>query len=186
VFEDCFRTRKANGRTRFEKFLPLTISVILHAFLVYGLYHARFPIKFLKTRPTVRNIVIGPPLTSYLPKVVGPNRPGGPAKGAAPEGGPEAGTGSRRAAARPESRPAAPAPSGQPGAGVQTFAVPALSAKFQQSLASRLKTGEESELKIVLGPPGSKPGPAAPPSKGPVTDFYKYIPGSVRGAGAAP
>jgi TonB family protein len=183
VFEDCFRARKANSRTRLGSLLPLIISVVLHVLLVYGLYHARFPIKVLKIGPTVRNIVIGPSLASSPPKVVGPIRPGAPAKGLPTEEGPgpEAAT-SSRPAGRKGSAPPPPAPAGQTVPGAPGGAVAALASKFQQSLASRLKTGQESEFTIILSPPGSKTGPASAAAKGPVTDFYSYIPGPVRGA----
>lgn len=180
MFEDSFLTRGANGRTRLAKLLALGISIILHAFLVYTLYHARFQIKLLQVGPAVRNIVIGPSLASSAPKVVGPVRPGGPTGGPPAEGGPvpESAAGSRRA--RPaESAPPPPVPAGEPGPGAAAGAVPSLSSKFQKSLASRLKTDQESEFKIVLSPPGSKPGPTTPAAKGRVTDFYSYIPGPV-------
>jgi len=183
VFEDCIQIPKVNGRSCSGKLIPLVISVVFHIFLVYGLYHARFPIKILKVGPTVRNVVIGLPLTSSLPKIVGSLGQGAPAKGAPPGGGPgpEGGTTPppRRRARSVERAAAAPGPAGPRPSGASSSAVPALSSKFQESLASRLKTGQESELKIVLSPPGSKPGPAAPAAKGTVTDFFSYLPGPV-------
>jgi TonB family protein len=185
VFEDCIQIRKVNGRSRSGKLLPLVISVVFHIFLVYGLYHARFPIKILKVGPTVQNVVIGPALTTSLPRIVGPMGTGAPAKGAPPEGGPgpEGGTSPPRRARNAESAPAAPSPPGRRASGEPSSAVPTLSSEFQKSLASRLKSGQGSELKIVLSPPGTKPGPAAPAAKAAVTDFFSYLPGTVGGAG---
>lgn len=184
MFEDCFQTRGPDGRTRFAKVLALGISLVAHAFLVYSLYHARFQIKLLNIGPSARNIVIGPSLASSGPKIVGPIRPGGTTGGPPPQGGPapESAAGSRRARAA-ETAPPPPVPGGEAGPGPIAGAVPSLSSKFQQSLASRLKTDQESEFRIVLSPPGTKTGQAPPAAKGRVTDFYSYIPGPVGGTG---
>lgn len=181
MFEDYIQIRKANGRSRSRKILPLAISLILHAFLIYGLYHSRISIKILKLGPSLQNVVIGPALTSSLPKIVGSIGTGAPAKGTPPGGGPgpEGGSGPpRRRAAGAESAPAAPAQPSPGAAGTPSSGIPALSSKFQKALASQLKTDEGAEFKIVLAPPGSKAGPAA---KGSVPDFLSYLPCPVGG-----
>jgi len=182
VFEDSFLSRKTNSRTGLKKFLPLGISVIFHVLLVYGLFHARITIKILAVQSTVSNIKIAPPLTPSLPKIVG-------SPGTVPAGG---GTASREKAeapgggaarrAAPEGRP----PAGQPASPAvpepQTQAIQSLSSKFQESMAARSRSRQKSELKITLGPPGSKPGPPAGAKVAP-PDFYSYLPGPV-GSGA--
>jgi len=183
VFEDSFLSRKTNGRTRLRKFLPLGISVIFHGLLVYGLFHARITIKMLAVQSTVRNIRIAPPLTPSLPKIVGgagTTNPGG-APAAGEKAVATAGAGRTPAPAPASSPPAGPPASG-PGPGPQSPAIPSLSSKFQESMTTRARPGKESDLKIALGPPGSKAGPSAGP-KGPPPDFYSYLPGPV-GSGA--
>ncbi|MGD1009106.1 MAG: TonB C-terminal domain-containing protein [Candidatus Aminicenantales bacterium] len=182
MFEDCVQIRKGNGSNRSKKILPLALSLIFHIFLIYGLYHAQISIKILKLGPSVHNVVIGPALTSSLPKIVGSIGPGVPAKGPPPGGGPgpEGASGPpRRRAPSVESTPAAPAQPGREASGTPSSDIPALSSKFQKALASHLKTDQGAEFKIVLAPPGSKPGPAGPAAKGAVTDFFSYLPGPV-------
>lgn len=182
MFEDSFLGRKANGRTRLVRFLLLFISVVLHGLFVYGLFHARFTIKIIAFGPTVRNVRIVPPFKLSVPKIVGPLETETAAGEMPPAGGAGARAGRASRARGAESAPPVPAP-GRPGSrGAQSSAVPSLSSKFQQSMASRFKTDQESEFKIVLAPPGSKTGPSAAPAKGSSPDFYKYIPGAVGGS----
>ena len=182
MFEDSFFPRRPGGRARAARLIPLGLSLVLHGFLVYGIYHTRFLIKMLPTRTTVRDIRIVPPLKPTLPRIVGPLRPG-PAEGRLiEEGTSEAGTGggARPPAAEPapQAAPSAPSPSPSPAGPI----IAALSADFQKSLSSRLKSRGESELKVVLSPPGAKAGPGPAVQRPP--DFYKYIPGSVARAAA--
>ena len=178
MFEDSFLSRDTNGRTGLKKFLPLGISIIFHGLLVYGLFHARITIKMLTLPSTVSNIRIAPPLTPALPKIVG--SPGTSTAGGGPAPGekavPAGGAADRRAAA--EGRPPAGPPVSPAGPGPQTQAIPSLSSKFQESMTARSRPGPESELKIALAPPGSKPGPSAGPKVAP-PDFYSYLPGPV-------
>jgi len=197
VFEDCFlETRKNGGRRRAGTLIALAVSLSVHVVLVYGLYHARFPIKILKTGASVQDIVIGPSLTPPPPKIVGPARARVPGNGIPPESlqrrpGPAGGSGSRagrNAASQPppppESLPPRPAaPSGQAPAGATNPGVPALSAKFKESMASRFKSGRESDLSITLSPQGGKPGTAAPAGKTRLPNFYDYYPGPLDGKG---
>jgi TonB family protein len=184
VFEDCFRPRKTNGRTRFEKFLPVGISIVIHGLLVYGLFHARITIKMLKTPSAVLNVRIVPPMTPSLPKIVG-GRITGAAAGVTPP--PEKAGAGAAAASRAVNVEAGPPPAPSPGPaaspGPQGQTVPSLSSKFQESMAARLRPGQESDLKVILGPPGSKPGPPAAAVKGTPPNFYDYLPGVV-GSGA--
>lgn len=182
MFEDSFFPRRPGGRARAARLIPLGLSLVLHGFLVYGIYHAHFPIKMLPTGTTVRDIRIVPPLKPTLPKIVGPLRPG-PAEGRlTDEGTGAAGTGggARPPAAQPEPQaaPSAPSPSPSPEGPI----IAALAADFQKSLSSRLKSGGESELKVVLSPPGTKAGPGPAVQRPP--DFSKYIAGSVGRGGA--
>jgi hypothetical protein len=186
VFEDSFLSRKTNGRTGLKKFLPLGISIIFHGLLVYGLFHARITIKMLAVQSTVSNIKIAPPLTPPVPKIVG--SPGTvPAGGgmASREKAEAAGGGAARRAA-PEAIPPAIPPAGPPvspaGPAPQTQAIPSLSSKFQESMVARSRSGQESGLRITLGPPGSKPGLPAGAKVAP-PNFYSYLPGPV-GSGA--
>jgi len=191
VFEDSFFPGKQGGRARASKLVPLVLSLVLHGFIVYGVYHARFTIKMLPVGTTVRDIRIVPPLGPSLPKIVGPLRPG-PAKGTLPEEGPrEAGTGGggRPAAAAP-APPAAPSPSPSSSPSPAGPVIPSLATEFQKSLASRLKSGKASELRLVLSPPGTKT--EAPPAGASRTNFLDYIQGGVgrgrsgAGSGAGP
>ncbi|MEN6312254.1 MAG: TonB C-terminal domain-containing protein, partial [Acidobacteriota bacterium] len=171
-------------------------SLFVHLGLVYGLYHARFPIKILKTGASVQDIVIGPSLTPPPPKIVGPARARVPGSGIPQESlqrrpGPAGGSGSRPARAA-ASQPSPPpgilppqpaAPSGPVPAGATDSGVQAFSAKFKESLASRFKSGRESDLSITLSPGGGKPGPAAPAGKTRLPNFYDYFPGPPDGKG---
>ena len=182
MFEDSFLCRKTNGRTRLKKIVPLGISIIFHGLLVVGLYHARITIKFLAVQSTVRDIRIAPPLTPALPKIVGSPGTGRASGGPPPGEKPEAAAGAAARHVAPEGRPPA-GPSVSPaGPAPQAPAIPSLSSKFQESMTSRSRSGQESGFKIALGPPGSKTGPSAGP-KAPPPDFYNYLPGPV-GSGA--
>jgi TonB family protein len=184
VFEDSFFPRRPEGRNRAARLVPLIFSLILHGFLVYGIYHARFTIKMLPVGTTVRDIRIVPPPRPALPRIVGPLRPT-PAKPGPPEEGPaETGTGGRTRPAAVEPGPpggtASPPSSAPPPAAGPVIA--SLATDFQKSMSSRLKSGKESDLTVVLSPPGTKPEPGTP---GPArTNFYDYIPGTVGSGGA--
>lgn len=184
MFQDSFISRGPGGRSRAMWLVPLVVSLVLHGFLVYGIYHARFTIKMLPVRTTVRDIRIVPPPQPALPKIVGPLRPTPAKPGLPEETSGEVGTGGRARPAAVEPGPpggTGPAPSSPPQAAAGPV-VPSLAADFQKSMSSRLKTGKESDLTVVLSPPGTKAEPGRP---GPArTNFYDYIPGAVGSGGA--
>jgi len=83
------------------------VSLVLHAFLVYGLYHTRLTVKVFSVRSAVRDVLLVPPVTLTLPEPVEkyiqnypssggifgqesdqgrPGRPGQPRNGALPGG----------------------------------------------------------------------------------------------------
>ncbi len=181
MFEDSFIPRGSGGRPRTSWLVPLVLTLVLHGILVYGIYHARFTIKMLPVGTTVRDVRIVPPPQPALPKIVGPLRPT-PAKPGPPEEGPgEIGTGGRSRPAAAEPAPAggaSPPPPTAPAAAAGPV-IPSLASDFQKSMSSRLKSGKESDLTVLLSPPGTKPEPGTP---GPArTNFYDYIPGAVGG-----
>jgi len=46
------------------------ISLVLHAFLVYGLYHARLTVKVFSVRSAVRDVLLVPPVTLTFPEPI--------------------------------------------------------------------------------------------------------------------
>jgi TonB family protein len=196
MFEDSFIDRRRSGRPRFANWLLLGLSIVVHVFLVYGLFQARFRIKTVDFGPKVLSVRIVPPLNLTVPKVVGGLETGRPPAEKPLAGEAGAGPGGARRAQGGEIPPPVPAsaqpssPAGSPP-GPQSPGVPALTSRFQQSVASRYKTGRESELTIVLAPSGSTAGPPRPPGKTGSPNFYEYIQGAAgggrrgRGTGAA-
>lgn len=173
-----------------EKVIGAWVSLLLHGFLIYGIYNARITVRIMPLeKEEVRDIVIVPPLKASIPRIVG-GRGGadipdglpeeglyglGPERGAAgtlpePHAGPEPGF------VRPAASDAAPP--GRPSEPPGPSAVPSLSTRFWESLSSRHKGGEGSGLTIVLSPPGSPyvpSGGAVGTEAGPYPDFTKYI-----------
>ena len=104
------------GLLRKKRLAIFAVSLVLHAFLVYGLYHARMTVKVFLDRSAVRDVLLVPPVTLTLPEPIekyirnspssggtlGPgsdwDRPGRPKKRGLPDGnvasGPEPGPGS--------------------------------------------------------------------------------------------
>jgi TonB family protein len=183
VFEDCQGLRKTNRRSPLQTYLALGISLVLHGLLVYGFLHARITIKILTIGTKVQNVRIVPPIRISLPKIVG-------AAAEAPPGGPteeiRGATAPPGKAGRGVSPSPGPPPSARPAesGAVEGPTIASLSSKFQESMASRFKTDQGSELRIGLGPPGSKTSAGPPAAKGRVADFFQYIPGvTVTGRG---
>ena len=135
-------------------------SLVLHAFLVYGLYHARLTVKVFPDRSVVRDLVLVPPVKLTFPGPIekyiqnspssgepfgpGPDRdrPGRPKIRDLPEG---------NAANRPEPGPGSGlAPENllknQPGA--PPSSVPSLSGEL--ALGSRYKEEDDGKLRINL------------------------------------
>jgi hypothetical protein len=135
-------------------------SLVLHAFLVYGLYHARLTVKVFPDRSVVRDLVLVPPVKLTFPEPIekyiqnypssggpfGPgsdrDRPGRPKIKDLPEG---------NAANRPEPGPGSGlAPENllknQPGA--PPSSAPSLSGEL--ALSSRYKEEDDGRLRINL------------------------------------
>jgi hypothetical protein len=136
------------------------VSLVLHAFLVYGLYHARLTVKVFPVRPAVRDVLLVPPVTLTLPEPIEKyiqnspssggtfglgferDRPGRPKKRGLPEG---------NTANRPESGPGSGLAPGnlmknQPGAPPSLG--PSLSGDL--TLGSRYTEQEDGKLRINL------------------------------------
>ncbi len=191
MFEDCLGLRKKNGRPPRGRSAALAVSLILHGLLIYGFVHARFTIKMLTVRAKVQEVRIAPPVRLSVPRVVG-----GPAQGRPPQepsriepSGVGAGR-ARQAAPPPPPTPGPPAAAAAaPGPTAQGPVIPSLATKFQESLASRYRTGQGSELTITLAPHGTPPSAGTPSGKRTAADFYQYLTGGAgtgeMGPGAA-
>ncbi len=180
MFEDILPQPDRNGRPRRDRALGILVTVLVHALLGLLVYHGRFTVKiFPFGKQEVRSVVIVPPLTVSLPKVVG-------GRGLADVPGGEPGL------PEPKAEPQEPAGGGEepgleaegvglpggapplPGAG---SAIPSLSSRFRESLAIRGK----SDLTIPLAPPGTPPGPPGFGGGAPMPDFSKYGRGAYGG-----
>ncbi|HSA96947.1 MAG TPA: energy transducer TonB [Acidobacteriota bacterium] len=187
MFESSFAAPPRGRHTRHDIFLAVLITALFHVFLGFLIYFGRFTVKIvpISKKEEVRDVVLVPPLTVTIPKVVGgrglatepggalgaPGQPGPPKPAVKPEAAPE------EAEAGPPGPPGATAGAALPtGAGA---AIPSLSTKFQQSIAIRGR----SELTIPLAPPGTPPGPPGISSPAPLPDFTKYSRGVTGGGG---
>jgi TonB family protein len=181
VFEDCLGLGRKNGRSARQRYMAWGVSLVLHGLLVYGLAHARFTIKILNLGTRVQNVRIAPPVRLSVPRIVGAPFRGGTSPEATPEemASPGRGPGGRRGlGSAPPSPPLTASAAGPPpNVPAQGPVIPSLAAKFRDSLASRYRTGEGSELMIALAPPGTKAA-AGTPGKGSAPDFYQFITGS--------
>jgi hypothetical protein len=190
MFEDSFVSPKPEKPPSRDRAFGIFVTVLVHALLGLLVYFGRVTVRiFPPPGAEVRNVVLVPPLTVSVPKVVGgqgladvpggtPGTPG-PRRAAvrepaAPEeeggGGDAAGTGEAAA-------PGMPGPgwlSPPPGAG---SAIPSLSSKFRDSLAVRGK----SSLNIPLAPPGTPPGPPGVGGGAPLPDFSRFDRGAYGG-----
>ncbi|MCJ7645013.1 MAG: TonB C-terminal domain-containing protein [Candidatus Aminicenantes bacterium] len=136
------------------------VSLVLHAFLVYGLYHARLTVKVFPVWSAVRDVLLVPPVKLVLPEPIekyiqnypssdqsfGPgiyrDRPGPAKKSGRPEG---------NAANRPEPGPAsglAPENLMKDQSGAPPSSAPSLSGEL--ALGSRYKEEEDGKLRINL------------------------------------
>lgn len=189
MFEDTLAPER-NGRSRRERLIGILATLLFHGLLGLAIYYGRFTVRILSIDKgqQVRDIVIVPPLTVSIPKVVGgrdlaaapaeaPGRPG-------PRGVAAEAEAAREEPARkpdeeaggppgPASGVEGPAP---PGAGA---VIPSLSSRFRDSIAIRGR----SELTIPLAPPGTPPGPPGISGSAPLPDFSKYGRGSTGGGG---
>jgi TonB family protein len=184
MFEDSFATRKKNGRPPRDKAVGVMVTLLVHAFLGFLIYHGRFTIKLLSFgKEEVRTVVIVPPLKLTVPAVVG-----GRGLSELPGGPPET-PGASSAAAEPRKKDEGPekeagGPAGQPGqppGGTAPPAggsvIPSLSSRFQQSLTVHGK----SDLVIPLAPPGTPAGPPGIGAGTPLPDFTRLNRGAYSG-----
>ena len=58
------------GLLRKKRMAIFAVSLVLHAFLVYGLYHARLTVKVFPVRSAVRDVLLVPPVTLTLPEPI--------------------------------------------------------------------------------------------------------------------
>jgi TonB family protein len=188
MFEDSFAEPKKQRPTARDRAVGIIVTLLVHACLGFLIYHYRFTVKILNfAKESVRTVVLVPPLSVAIPKVVG-------GRGLAEVPGPTLGGGRAGTAGAPaeKAKPEPPAqageagPAGEPGqpAGGTAVpppgsgsAIPSLSSKFQQSIAVHGKSG----LTIPLAPPGTPPGPPGISGYAPLPDFTKYGRGAYRG-----
>lgn len=197
MFKDCFVGPEKKGRATPEKLIGIGLSLLVHGFLVYAVIHARFTVKIMPFhKEEVRSVMIVPPLKASIPRIVGGRGTPGVPEGLTEEELSLEG-GRSRAAGSPEGLPGPPpgavpsgttqvSPPAQAAAPPGSSAIPSLSSRFRESLASRHRVGGDSGLSITLAPPGTPPGPpggAGGPVTGPYPDFSKYIAGPFDGVG---
>jgi TonB family protein len=193
MFEDCLPSPEKNGRPPKDRAAGALVSLLVHAILGYGVYHARFTIKMLPSRKEeVRNIMIVPPLKVRIPRIVGGRGVTAEPTVLQEEAGPAGGT--RRVEQRrqePEAGPGAesegpPGGSGRPpgeaapGAAGSGAVIASLASKPRED---RPTPAGGSGLTIALAPPGT---PAGTPGVGPGIpnpDFSRYDRGAVGGYG---
>jgi TonB family protein len=183
MFEEHLPQPDRNGRPRRDRAVGVIVTVAVHALLGLLVYHVRFTVKLLPFgKQEVRSVVIVPPLTVNIPRIVGgrdlADLPGGeggtPGPRVAPAEPP--GGGGREAEAGPDEGPGGGPAGGVPPPGAGS-AVPSLSSRFRESLAVHGKSG----LTIPLAPPGTPPGPPGIYGGAPVPDFSKYDRGAYAG-----
>jgi len=175
-----------SASSRRDRAIGFIVTLLIHALLGLLIYYGRFTIKILPVgREEVRTVVIVPPLSVSIPRIVG-------GRGLADVPGPPGPAGPGPEAKRPaESQPSAEAAAEQPispgeavpgpgwivpppGSG---SAIPSLSSKFQRSITTHGK----SDLTIPLAPPGTPPGPPGIGGGAPLPDFSKYSRGAYAG-----
>jgi len=183
MFEDSFVSPKPGKPPRRDRIVGILVTVLFHAVLGLVVYYGKVTVKiFPGPQEEVRNVVlVPPPLTVSIPKVVGgrglaeipggtpgPRRPGAAAReetGAGEEAGPAGPAGGGGTSVPGAPKPGWLAP--PPGAG---SAIPSLSSKFRESLAVHGK----SSLTIPLAPPGTPPGPPGVAAGAPLPDFSRF------------
>ncbi len=192
MFEDTFISPHPEKPPSRDRALGILVTVVVHALLGLIVYFGRVTVRiFPSPGEEVRNVVIVPPLTVSVPKVVGgrgladvpggsPGTPGPRRPAAAPDTAAveeEAGGGGGPAGAAAAEPYGAPGPgwlAPPPGAG---SAIPSLSSKFRDSLAVHGR----SSLTIPLAPPGTPPGPPGVGGGAPLPDFSRYDRGAYGG-----
>jgi len=189
--ENPFAPPKKDGTSRRDRVIGILITVLFHALLGVLVYYGRFTVKILPLgREEVRTVVIVPPLTVSIPKIVGgrglSDLPGGLEGAPGPAGSAPAAKSPESIQAEPEAGPegrlpagAAGEPAGEwvvppPGSG---SAIPSLSSKFQRSITTHGK----SDLTIPLAPPGTPAGPPGISGGAPLPDFSRYSRGAYGG-----
>ena len=174
MFEDSFATPKRDRPPRRDRAVGILVTVLFHAVLGFLIFHYRFTVKILSFgKETVRTIVLVPPLSIAVPRVVGGHGlaelPGGP-PGVSPQGQPAEATGPAGEQGQAPSGGAVPPPG-------SNSAIPSLSSRFQESISIHGKSG----LTIPLAPPGTPPGPSGVGGGAPLPDFSEYTRGAYRG-----
>lgn len=198
MFKDCLVSQDRATRPSPEKLIGIGLSVLFHILIVYAFIHAKFTVRIMPLRKEeVRSVMIVPPLKASIPRIVGgraaPEVPEGlteeePGLESGVEGGGGPPATPAAPAAPPSTEPPAPASTPRTDAPPGSTAVPSLSSRFRESLASSRRTPGDPSLSITLAPPGTPPGPpggSAGPVTGPTPDFTKYISGPLEGLSGA-
>jgi len=185
MFEDVLAPAKRERSPRRDVVIGLLITFLFHAILALIIVFGRITVKVLPFGgQEVRPVMLVPPLTVSIPKIVGGRdlaelpgegtgggrpAPAPPPEKVLPEPRPE-----EPAAAEAAGDPAGPGVVPPPGSG---SAIPSLSSKFRESITVHGK----GSLTIPLAPPGTPPGPPGIGGGAPLPDFSKYNRGAYGG-----
>jgi TonB family protein len=186
MFEDVLVPAKQERSPRRDVAIGLLITFLFHAILALIIVFGRITVKVLPFgNEEVRPVMLVPPLTVSIPKVVGGRDlvevPGGAEGGGRPAPAPP--PGKVQPLPEPKPEPAAAEAAGEPAGGGNVpppgsgAAIPSLSSKFLQSITVHGK----GSLTIPLAPPGTPPGPPGVAAGAPLPDFSKYNRGAYGG-----
>jgi TonB family protein len=185
MFEDSLVRPKTGKPSRRDVAIGILVTFLFHALLAFIVVFGRITVKVLSVgKEEIHTVVIVPPLSVTIPKVVGGHGLSEvPGEGRGAAGPTRALTKPEAVPPEPEAEPAQPAGAGEPGGGGTVpppgsgSAIPSLSSRFQQSIAIHGKSG----LTIPLAPPGTTPGPPGIGAGAPLPDFSKYSRGAYGG-----
>jgi TonB family protein len=183
MFEDSLVPAKRERSPRRDVAIGALITFVFHAILALFIIFGRITVKVLPFgEAEVRPVILVPPLSVSVPKIVGGRDlaevPGGGAAGGRPAPAPPS------AKVQPEPGPEEPvAAAGEPAGGGNVpppgsgSVIPSLSSKFRDSITVHGKGG----LTIPLAPPGTPAGPPGVGGGAPLPDFSKYNRGAYGG-----
>lgn len=183
MFDQVSAERNSRNRWGTSRIAALSISLVLHFFLVLGMMSVRWHVKFFDfEKAKIQNVTLGPHLVYPLPKIVGHVPDEKPDK----EDAQEAQGGVRGAV--PSGGVGIPKTSieSQPGP-LDQGVLRSLADKFHESLARGQKPAEKGGLSVTLGRSGQgatgleAPGPAGKGTYPP--DLISGLPGPGVGSG---